>query len=218
MGTWDWDVIRDIQSWSPETEALSGLAPGTFEYESWKLLTRRGHRIEWLRAAALKERFPAWNSARDVEAIFNASGGYARSSLVILQQGQSHPFILLPEASQSFTVTNTKAVWEALIGKQTAFARTPKYSVQKKGEKSRAAPKYRKRLGIIPWIELAIGTWFVVMVWYAVVSMNYITVPFMLLFVLGYYYTGLMSLLQGRFDKRVGSSNPEHVKPIPAAV
>jgi diguanylate cyclase (GGDEF)-like protein/PAS domain S-box-containing protein len=31
MGTWDWDVIRDVQSWSTETEALSGLAPGTFD-------------------------------------------------------------------------------------------------------------------------------------------------------------------------------------------
>jgi diguanylate cyclase (GGDEF)-like protein/PAS domain S-box-containing protein len=31
MGTWDWDVIHDVQSWSTETEALSGLAPGTFE-------------------------------------------------------------------------------------------------------------------------------------------------------------------------------------------
>ena len=31
MGTWDWDVVRDVQTWSRETEALSGLAPGTFE-------------------------------------------------------------------------------------------------------------------------------------------------------------------------------------------
>ena len=31
MGTWEWDVIANVQSWSPETEALSGLAPGTFD-------------------------------------------------------------------------------------------------------------------------------------------------------------------------------------------
>jgi hypothetical protein len=37
------------------------------------------------------------------------------------------------------TVTNTKAVWEALIGKQTAFARTPKYRVEIKGQQSKAA-------------------------------------------------------------------------------
>ena len=33
------------------------------------------------------------------------------------------------------TITNTKAVMEALFGVQSAFARTPKYSVKKKGEK-----------------------------------------------------------------------------------
>lgn len=31
MGTWDADPIHDVVSWSPETEALHGLAPGTFE-------------------------------------------------------------------------------------------------------------------------------------------------------------------------------------------
>jgi len=131
-------------------------------------------------------------------------------------------FIYLPflmSLGIGLTVTNTKAVWEALIGKQTAFARTPKYRVQQKGERSKAAPKYRKRLGIIPWIELAIGTWFIFMIYYAWISMNYITVPFMVLFVLGYYYTGLMSLLQGRFDKNVtASSSPEHAKPVPVGV
>ena len=31
MGTWDLDVVRDVHTWSAETEALFGLAPGTFE-------------------------------------------------------------------------------------------------------------------------------------------------------------------------------------------
>jgi hypothetical protein len=31
MGTWDWDVVKDVSTWSIETEALHGLAPGTFE-------------------------------------------------------------------------------------------------------------------------------------------------------------------------------------------
>src|SRR6202011_5176797 len=57
------------------------------------------------------------------------------------------------------TITNTKAVLEALFGVKSAFARTPKYSVKKKGERSQAKV-YRKRLGIVPWIELAIGCYF----------------------------------------------------------
>ena len=51
------------------------------------------------------------------------------------------------------TVTNSKAVMEALFGIKSAFVRTPKYRVAQKGEKSQAA-KYRKRLKLAPWIEL----------------------------------------------------------------
>ncbi len=57
------------------------------------------------------------------------------------------------------TVTNTKAVMEALFGIKSAFVRTPKYRVAKKGEKSQAA-KYRKRLVLAPWIELFFGCYF----------------------------------------------------------
>ena len=57
------------------------------------------------------------------------------------------------------TITNSRAVLEALIGKQTAFARTPKYRVKARAT-SRSQQKYRKRLGIVPWIELLIGTYF----------------------------------------------------------
>src|SRR3954451_17019899 len=90
------------------------------------------------------------------------------------------------------TITNSKAVLEALFRKQSAFARTPKYRVATKGEPTTAAKsaakKYRKRLGIVPWIELAVGTYFSMTVWYAVVNENYITVPFLVLFVFGYWY------------------------------
>lgn len=115
------------------------------------------------------------------------------------------------------TITNTKAVMEALFGVQSAFARTPKYRVNKKGEKSQAK-KYRKRLGIIPWIELAIGSYFALTVWYAITTENYFTVPFLVLFVFGYWYTGLLSLLQGRFE-RFGTAGQEfHEKPYPMGI
>ncbi len=115
------------------------------------------------------------------------------------------------------TITNTKAVVEALFGVQSAFARTPKYRVEKKGEKSQAK-KYRKRLGIVPWIELALGCYFAFTVWYAISTENYFTVPFLLLFVMGYWCTGLLSLLQGRFE-RFGTGGQEmHEKPYPVGI
>jgi cellulose synthase/poly-beta-1,6-N-acetylglucosamine synthase-like glycosyltransferase len=114
------------------------------------------------------------------------------------------------------TITNTKAVLEALIGKESAFARTPKYSVISKQDKV-GTTKYRTRLGWVPWLELLIGTYFAATVYYAIDNENYITVPFLLLFVVGYWYTGLMSLLQGRFG---GASRraTTHTKPFPVGV
>ena len=114
------------------------------------------------------------------------------------------------------TITNTRAVLEALVGKQTAFARTPKYRVESKKDRV-GATKYRKRLGWVPWIELMIGTYFALAIYYAVDNENYFTVPFLLLFVIGYWYTGLMSLLQGRFaGLSVGAET--HNKPFPVGV
>jgi cellulose synthase/poly-beta-1,6-N-acetylglucosamine synthase-like glycosyltransferase len=123
---------------------------------------------------------------------------------------------LLMSLGIGLTITNTIAVLEALVGKQTAFARTPKYRVESKKDRV-GAKKYRKRLGWVPWIELLIGTYFALAVVYAIDNENYFTVPFLLLFVIGYWVTGLMSLLQGRFaGLSVGSET--HTKPFPVGV
>ncbi len=148
------------------------------------------------------------------------------SSFYLVSQKELFPgrwyrtFLYLPclmALGVGLTVTNTKAVLEALFGMKSAFARTPKYSVRKKGQKTQAQ-KYRKRLGFIPWIELAIGIYFALTVWYAVSSENYFTVPFLLLFVFGYWYTGLLSLLQGRFERQTPGRGAAHEKPYPVGV
>jgi cellulose synthase/poly-beta-1,6-N-acetylglucosamine synthase-like glycosyltransferase len=114
------------------------------------------------------------------------------------------------------TVTNTRAVLEALLGKQSEFTRTPKYHVESKKDKVRAN-NYRRGLGWVPWVELLIGCYFAITVYYAIDNENYITVPFLTLFVLGYWYTGLMSLLQGRFAG-MSLSAETHTKPFPVGV
>jgi hypothetical protein len=54
-------------------------------------------------------------------------------------------------------------------------------------------------------------------VFYAVENENYVTIPFLLLFVVGYWYTGLMSLLEGRFaGVELGAET--HTKPFPVGV
>ena len=150
---------------------------------------------------------------------FSISSFYLVSQKELFPKKWPRAFLYLPllmALGIGLTITNTRAVLEALAGKQTAFARTPKYRVETKKDKV-AAAKYRKRLGWVPWIELLIGTYFASAVYYAVVNENYITIPFLLLFVFGYWVTGLMSLLQGRFTGASAASDA-HSKPFPVGV
>jgi cellulose synthase/poly-beta-1,6-N-acetylglucosamine synthase-like glycosyltransferase len=150
---------------------------------------------------------------------FSISSFYLVSQRELFPRSWPRTLLYLPflmALGIGLTITNTKAVIEALIGRQSAFARTPKYRVESKKDKV-GATKYRKRLGWVPWLEMLIGSYFALTVYYAVDNENYITVPFLLLFVLGYWYTGLMSLLQGRFG---GASlrTSTHTKPFPVGV
>jgi cellulose synthase/poly-beta-1,6-N-acetylglucosamine synthase-like glycosyltransferase len=115
------------------------------------------------------------------------------------------------------TVTNSKAVIEALFGIKSPFARTPKYRVESRKDKIRSG-KYHKRLGIVPWIELLIGGYFFLTVLYAMQNENYVTVPFLVIFVLGYWYTGLMSLFQGMKIRFQLAPEPQTAKPYPVGV
>jgi len=47
---------------------------------------------------------------------------------------------------------------------------------------------------------------------------TFFTVPFLLLFVLGYWYTGLLSLLQGRFERFSMGNQEMHEKPYPMGI
>ena len=150
---------------------------------------------------------------------FSISSFYLVSQKELFPRRWPRTFLYLPflmALGIGLTLTNTRAVMEALFGVQSAFKRTPKYRVQSKSDKA-MGQKYRRRLGLVPWMELLVGTYFILMCWYAMNSENYWTIPFLLLFVLGYWYTGLMSLLQGRFD-RLSVLREPHTKPFPVGV
>jgi cellulose synthase/poly-beta-1,6-N-acetylglucosamine synthase-like glycosyltransferase len=113
---------------------------------------------------------------------------------------------VLMAAGVALTVSNTRAVLEALFGVQTAFARTPKFAIEGvQRVKLQTAAKYRSRAGWLPYAELAFGTYFLVMMAYAVETLNFLALPFLAIFVSGYYWAGFASLwqdLQGRLRWR----------------
>ena len=154
-----------------------------------------------------------------VASTFSISSFYLVSQRELFPRSWPRALVYLPflmALGIGLTVTNTKAVIEALIGKESTFARTPKYRVESRQDKV-GTTKYRKRLGWVPWIELVIGGYFGLTVYYAVQNENFITVPFLLLFVVGYWYTAFMSLMQGRFGA-VSLRTSTHTKPFPVGV
>ena len=102
--------------------------------------------------------------------------------------------------------SNTRAVLEALFGVRSGFVRTPKYNVESRGDNwLKAAVKYRRKRGLLPYIELAFALYFVFAVYYAIRSNIYATIPFLLIFLLGYGYMAVMSLFQGGLRKALQS-------------
>ncbi len=119
------------------------------------------------------------------------------------------------------TVTNSQAVLEALLGIKSSFKRTPKFHIETRADGQVSAAKkkkYNRKVGWSPALELALGTVFLLVALYAWQLENYLTVPFILLFVVGYFTTGFLSLFQGRLGSRRGAAavSTAPVEPAPA--
>ncbi len=94
-------------------------------------------------------------------------------------------------------LNNAKAVMEALLGKESGFVRTPKYRIES-AEDSWQIKRYRGRKSYLPYVELALGFYFTATVAYAVVNQIYGSIPFLVLFQVGFLYTGALSLSENR--------------------
>ena len=93
------------------------------------------------------------------------------------------------------SINNTRAVFEALLNKQSEFARTPKYRIEGDADEW-VGKRYRQSVAVQPLIELALGLYFTATVFYALANQIYGTLPFLVLFQIGFLYTGLLSIVQ----------------------
>ena len=59
------------------------MKPGDFEHESFKILERRGHKIERMNSARFWKRFPAWNPELYRDGVLELEAGYAESGRVV---------------------------------------------------------------------------------------------------------------------------------------
>ena len=102
---------------------------------------------------------------------------------------------MLMAVGVGLTIINTRAVLEALFGVETSFVRTPKFAIG--GAPMKLENKqYRARSGWLPYMEIAVGTYFLGMVVFAITTYNFLSIPFLALFVFGYYWAGFTTLYQ----------------------
>ena len=108
-------------------------------------------------------------------------------------------------------VNNTRAVLEAIFGKQSEFARTPKYGIERDSDEW-VGKKYHQSVAVQPLIEVALGLYFTATVFYALANQIYGTLPFLMLFQVGFLYTGLLSIFQQYTGENVMLKTPEIAK------
>ena len=99
--------------------------------------------------------------------------------------------------SIGLSVSNSQAILEGLLGRQTPFHRTPKLDVggDLGARRRRALAKgaYRGRASWTTAAELALAAWFTAVLAISIGERLVWGTPFILLFLSGYLYVGLLS-------------------------
>jgi cellulose synthase/poly-beta-1,6-N-acetylglucosamine synthase-like glycosyltransferase len=127
-------------------------------------------------------------------------------TLSVKHRSKISPIYFLPftiSLGIGLSVNNCRAVIEALFKKETPFIRTPKYNV---GEKEKGGNKreslshiisnsYRiKKINWVSMVEFFLAIYFTYAVYFAFYSKLYLSIPFLMLFQLGFIYTSFLSI------------------------
>ncbi len=141
-----------------------------------------------------------------VASFWSISAFYVIAQRELYPKSWKRSILMLPmlmAVGVGLTLINTRAVLEALFGVQTSFVRTPKFAIEggHPVRRQTEARKYRRRSGWLPYIELACGSYFLWMVFFAITTNNYLSIPFLALFVGGYFWAGLSTLYSEHQDR-----------------
>jgi cellulose synthase/poly-beta-1,6-N-acetylglucosamine synthase-like glycosyltransferase len=96
------------------------------------------------------------------------------------------------------SLNNAHAVLEGLFGKDAEFVRTAKHGITSKTESWRKKKHYKSAKGIATLLEMLFGLYFVFTIGLAIYTGAWSSIPFLVLFMVGFLYVGTLSLYQGR--------------------
>ena len=92
------------------------------------------------------------------------------------------------------SISNAKAVIEAIFNHQTAFVRTPKYGISQNKATDWKKSSYKAIKTLTPFVELLFGFFFLFIVIEATMKGNVSSAILLLPFPIGFFYTSLASL------------------------
>jgi cellulose synthase/poly-beta-1,6-N-acetylglucosamine synthase-like glycosyltransferase len=94
------------------------------------------------------------------------------------------------------SISNAKAVIEALCNHETAFVRTPKYGIGQVKRQDWKKSSYKAMKTLTPFVELLFGFFFLFVVVEAAMKANWSSAILLLPFPVGFFYTSLSSLVR----------------------
>jgi cellulose synthase/poly-beta-1,6-N-acetylglucosamine synthase-like glycosyltransferase len=204
-------ILKSDAPWHVKTEAFFHLT-GNISYPLMILLSTM------LLPAMIVRFYQGWFQMLVIDLPLFLASTCSISSFYLVAQRELRPktwwrtFLYMPFVMATgigISVRNAQAVIEALLGKKSEFARTPKFNIEGK-QGTFAKKSYKNKAGWMPYAEILLGLYFSLTIFYAIFNENYATVPFLLLFVWGYLYTGSMSLGQTYLARlRFGVNAPE---------
>jgi cellulose synthase/poly-beta-1,6-N-acetylglucosamine synthase-like glycosyltransferase len=111
-------------------------------------------------------------------------------------RGWIRDMLLLPmllSLAIGMSVNNARAVLEAMLNHKSAFNRTPKYGETAKPTRTRRS-SYLPLASLLPVIEILFAGYFAFCAWHAIMLRQWTSVPFILLFLVGFTYVSSKSI------------------------
>lgn len=103
------------------------------------------------------------------------------------------------------SISNGKAVIEAMLGKESAFIRTPKYGIEKKGQSWQRAAGRPAKKGLLG-LEVILAVYFTGVVIFGILNKHWFSLPFLLMFMSGFWYVAAGSLAQALRNRPTDAS------------
>src|ERR1700736_620818 len=144
---------------------------------------------------------PGWMRTLLIDIPIFLTASVSVALFYICAQRELHPrswakeMLLLPcllALGVGLSLNNARAVLEAVFNHKSDFARTPKYGIERKAQPWRSC-KYMPLKSLLPLAEMAFAIYFSYFVWFAIQHGQWISVPFLAMFQIGFLYVSLSS-------------------------